>query len=118
MKYSLRNPCVLSHVCLNTNTNIHRDDKNSVEIGQNFSFGEENTGIVFQQENSNKIADYQGDNKRERRDHIYGQHKQTQSCVTVFNLTLGPPDIDSLEYLLCYLVLYSIFILLSFRAKD
>ena len=51
---------------------------------------------------------------REKRDHIYGQREQSQAFLIVFNLTLGPPDIDYLEYLLWY----SIFIFLSFIAKP
>ena len=57
---------------LHTNTGIHSDDEDTIEMSDDVSLSDENTGIIFQKEKSNKVTDYQGNYQVNTRNYVCG----------------------------------------------
>ena len=57
---------------LDTNTGIHSDDEDTIEMSDDVSLSDKNTGIVFQKQKSKKVTDYQGDYQEDTRNYVHG----------------------------------------------
>ena len=57
-------------IYLHTDTGIHSDDEDTIEMSDDVSLSDENTGIIFQKEKSKNVTDYQGDYQVNTRNNI------------------------------------------------
>ena len=58
-EWSIKLSALLIKTYLDTDTGIHSDDEDTIEMSDDVSFSDENTGIIFQKEKSKKVTDYQ-----------------------------------------------------------
>ena len=62
----------VDEIYLHTDTSIHSDDEDTIEMSDDVSLSDENTGIIFQKEKSKKVTDYQGDYQVNTRNYVHG----------------------------------------------